>query len=140
MSWLAILLGAWLAEAEPIRCPDEARRQGFQYGDGSSEEWCSDASGLRQGPYQAHYANDSVLAQGQYSSGRLDGRWDYFFNNGVKWREDDWRFGELESRWVNPLVHELSRDELLALGAAECGSVAGVELEDRGGQSDEPEQ
>jgi hypothetical protein len=59
-----------------------------------------------------------LIAQGSFDSGKQDGTWRYFFNNGVKWREDVWEFGRLQSSWINPIVYTLSPEESIALGAA----------------------
>ncbi len=103
--------------APSLACWPSTKRVERSYPDGSLEEWCKESDGMRTGPFQAKYSNGKLLSEGKYSSGRKDGLWRYFWNNGVKWREEEWGFGELKSSWVNPIVYTLSREELAALGA-----------------------
>jgi len=42
----------------------------------------------------------------------------------IKWREDQWEFGQLKSSWINPIVYTLSPQESTALGAASDSVVA----------------
>ena len=121
MTTLAVLLSTLFAAAGPraaLVCPSGTKHQQVRYGNGSREEWCVDERGVRHGPQESRYPNGVLIAQGSFYTGTQDGTWRYFFNNGVKWREDEWEFGQLKSSWVNPIVYTLSREELTALGAA----------------------
>jgi hypothetical protein len=117
----AILMSTYLTAAGPrpsLVCPSGTKHRQFRYSDGSLEEWCIDRRGLRYGPEESRYPNGLLIAQGSFDSGKQNGTWLYFFNNGVKWREDQWEFGQMKSSWVNPIVYTLSPEESTALGAA----------------------
>jgi len=113
------LMSTFSAEAGPpssLACPSGTKHRQLRYGDGKLEEWCIDRTGVRHGPEESRYPNGVLIARDSFVSGQQDGTWVYFFNNGVKWREDQWEFGQLKSSWVNPIVYTLSPEESTALG------------------------
>lgn len=120
-----VVAAALAGQAVPLAlsCPSKTKHREFRFSNGSREEWCVDSNGLRHGPALSRYPNGVLTSDGAYSSGRVDSTWRYFFNDGVKWREEQWYNGELKSSWVNPIVYTLSPEEHEALGAVSSHKV-----------------
>jgi hypothetical protein len=117
MNIIALLL---VVKLTPLDCPPETKHHRRAEGGRITEQWCADSIGRWHGPHAFYYDNGQRIVQQLYTNGVQDGLTEYFLNDGTVWRRDEWNHGKMISKWVNPIVYKLTKEQAEALGAGSC--------------------
>ena len=87
---------------EGAACPAGTRRMGAEPPDGH-ELWCEkngpDGKAVREGPYQAWYANGAMAVRGAYVGNERDGPWLQWHENGERKQETSYAHGKPHGRF-----------------------------------------
>jgi hypothetical protein len=128
MNIIALLLMVNLA---PLDCPSGTKQHQRAEGGRINEQWCADSRGRRNGPHTFYYDNAQRVVQRLYAKGVQHGLTEYFFNDGTVWRREEWKLGKMISKWINPIVYKLTKEQAKALGAGSC---AGADVDVKPGR------